>query len=75
MWGYPVTLLLFVAVALAFVVKTFVATPGPALAASLIIASGVPAYFLFNAHKGRTADGAPVRSSGKPNASERPKGS
>jgi APA family basic amino acid/polyamine antiporter len=63
MWGYPVTLLLFVAVALAFVVNTFVATPGPALVATLIIASGVPVYFFFNAHNGRTEDGAPVHDS------------
>jgi len=47
MWGYPVTLLLFLLVALAFVINTFVATPGPALVASLIIASGVPVYYFW----------------------------
>jgi len=47
MWGYPVTLLLFLAVALAFVLNTFVATPGPAIVATLIIASGVPVYFFW----------------------------
>jgi basic amino acid/polyamine antiporter, APA family len=49
MWGYPVTLLLFLIVALAFVVNTFVQTPGPALVATLIIASGVPVYYFWKA--------------------------
>lgn len=47
MWGYPVTLLLFLIVAWAFVVNTFVQTPGPALVATLIIASGVPVYYFW----------------------------
>jgi len=47
MWGYPVTLLLFLVVALAFVANTFAATPGPALVATLIIASGVPVYYFW----------------------------
>ncbi|HUK16316.1 MAG TPA: amino acid permease [Bryobacteraceae bacterium] len=47
MWGYPVTLLLFLVVALAFVANTFVATPGPALVATLIIASGIPVYYFW----------------------------
>jgi APA family basic amino acid/polyamine antiporter len=45
--GYPVTLLLFVAVAFGFVVNTFLATPGPALVGTLLIATGVPVYFLW----------------------------
>jgi APA family basic amino acid/polyamine antiporter len=47
MWGYPVTLFLFLAVAVGFVVNTFRATPGPALAATLIMAAGVPVYFVW----------------------------
>ena len=43
--GYPITLFLFVAVAAMFVVNTFIATPGPAIAGSLLIATGVPVYF------------------------------
>lgn len=43
--GYPVTLFLFVAVAAAFVVNTFIATPGPAIVGTLLIAAGVPVYF------------------------------
>jgi len=46
MWGYPVTLLLFVGVAFGFVVNTLVATPGPAVAGTLLIASGAPVYWL-----------------------------
>ena len=47
MTGYPVTLLVFAAVALGFVVNTFVATPGPAIVGTLLIAAGVPVYFIW----------------------------
>ncbi|HLK48320.1 MAG TPA: amino acid permease [Bryobacteraceae bacterium] len=47
MWGYPITLLLFLAVAVGFVGNTFRATPGPALAATLIMAAGIPVYFVW----------------------------
>jgi APA family basic amino acid/polyamine antiporter len=47
MWGYPFTLLLFIAVAVGFVVNTFVAAPGPAAMATLIMAAGVPVYFVW----------------------------
>ena len=45
--GYPVTLLVFAAVALGFVVNTVVTTPGPALVGTLLIAAGVPVYFIW----------------------------
>jgi APA family basic amino acid/polyamine antiporter len=51
MTGYPTTLLVFVAVALGFVVNTIVATPGPAITGTLLIAAGVPIYFIWK-HKG-----------------------
>ncbi len=47
MTGYPVTLLVFAAVALGFVVNTFVTTPGPAMVGTLLIAAGVPVYFIW----------------------------
>ena len=47
MWGYPLTLLLFLLVALAFVVNTFITTPGPAFVATLIILSGLPVYYFW----------------------------
>lgn len=47
MTGYPITLLVFAAVALGFVVNTFVATPGPAVVGTLLIAAGVPVYFIW----------------------------
>jgi basic amino acid/polyamine antiporter, APA family len=47
MTGYPVTLVVFAAVALGFVVNTFVATPGPAMVGTLLIAAGVPVYFIW----------------------------
>jgi APA family basic amino acid/polyamine antiporter len=47
MTGYPVTLVLFAAVALGFVVNTFLASPGPAVVGTLLIAAGVPVYFIW----------------------------
>jgi basic amino acid/polyamine antiporter, APA family len=47
MTGYPVTLIVFAAVALGFVVNTIVATPGPAIVGTLLIAAGVPVYFMW----------------------------
>lgn len=45
--GYPVTLFVFVLVALGFVLNTVWATPGPALTGCLLIATGVPAYLIW----------------------------
>jgi APA family basic amino acid/polyamine antiporter len=45
MWGYPVTPILFVVVAAWFVANTLIARPGPSLIGSLIILSGIPAYY------------------------------
>jgi APA family basic amino acid/polyamine antiporter len=45
--GYPVTLLLFVAVAIGFVTNTFIATPGPALVGTVLILTGVPVYLFW----------------------------
>jgi APA family basic amino acid/polyamine antiporter len=47
MWGYPATLLLFLLVALGFVLNTLLATPGPAGVATLIILSGVPVFYFW----------------------------
>jgi APA family basic amino acid/polyamine antiporter len=47
MTAYPVTLLVFAAVALGFVINTFFTTPGPALMGTLLIAGGVPVYFIW----------------------------
>jgi basic amino acid/polyamine antiporter, APA family len=47
MTGYPVTLLIFAAVALGFVVNTLIATPGPAIVGTLLVAAGVPVYFIW----------------------------
>ena len=48
MWGYPVTPVLFGAVALAFVGNTLRETPGPSFAALAIIGLGVPAYWFWS---------------------------
>ncbi|HEU0141233.1 MAG TPA: amino acid permease, partial [Bryobacteraceae bacterium] len=47
MWGYPVAPLLFTAFALAFVINTFISRPIPSLLGALIIASGIPTYWLW----------------------------
>ncbi len=47
MCGYPVTPLLFTAVAAWFVANTWITQPRPSTVAFLIIASGIPAYFLW----------------------------
>lgn len=45
--GYPVTLLLFVAVAAGFVINTFIVTPLPALIGSGLIATGIPVFYFW----------------------------
>jgi APA family basic amino acid/polyamine antiporter len=47
MWGYPVTPWLFTAVALWFVINTWVTQPWPSTVAFLIIASGIPVYYIW----------------------------
>jgi APA family basic amino acid/polyamine antiporter len=47
MWGYPVTPVIFVAVAAYFIGNTAINRPGPSLAALGLIASGVPVYFFW----------------------------
>ena len=52
MWGYPVTPVLFAAIALGFVLNTLITTPGPSLKGIAIVASGVPVYYVWR-WKGR----------------------
>ena len=47
MWGYPVTPVLFVIAAVAFVVNSGIENPKPTLIALGLIALGVPAYFIW----------------------------
>lgn len=47
MWGYPVTPLLFAAIAFWFVINTMITTPGPSLIGAMIVASGVPVYYVW----------------------------
>jgi APA family basic amino acid/polyamine antiporter len=47
MWGYPLSPLLFTLFALWFVVNTFWTRPGPSLIGAMIVAGGVPVYFLW----------------------------
>jgi APA family basic amino acid/polyamine antiporter len=54
MWGYPVTPLLFLAVAGGFLVNTLIEKPGPSLAGLALIATGVPVYFVWRKSSRRT---------------------
>jgi len=47
MWGYPVTPLLFIAVAFGFLGNMLVTRPVPSFAALGLIAAGIPAYFIW----------------------------
>lgn len=47
MWGYPVTPVLFIAVAVWFLGNMLMTTPGPSLAALGLVLSGVPVYFIW----------------------------
>ena len=57
MWGYPVTPLLFAAVALAFVINTAVSTPVPALSGLALVAAGIPVYRFWR-RRARAGDAA-----------------
>jgi APA family basic amino acid/polyamine antiporter len=56
MWGYPVTPLLFLAVAGGFLVNTLIEKPGPSLAGLALIATGVPVYFVWRKSSRRTVE-------------------
>jgi APA family basic amino acid/polyamine antiporter len=47
MWGYPVTPVLFLGIALLFLGNTLITTPGPSLAGLGLIGAGVPVYFVW----------------------------
>jgi APA family basic amino acid/polyamine antiporter len=54
MWGYPVTTLAFIAVALWFVGNTIVNQPGASLLGALLIGAGIPVYYVW---RHRSSDG------------------
>jgi APA family basic amino acid/polyamine antiporter len=47
MWGYPVTPVIFAAVAFWFVINTIITTPVPSLTGLAIVAAGVPVYYIW----------------------------
>ena len=47
MWGYPFSTLAFVAVGGAFMMNTLVQRPGPSLIGLVIMATGIPVYYLW----------------------------
>ena len=56
MWGYPVTPLLFLAVAAGFLINTLIEKPGPSLAGLALIATGVPVYFVWRKSGSRAVE-------------------
>jgi APA family basic amino acid/polyamine antiporter len=61
MWGYPVTPLLFLAVAVWFLGNTLMEKPGPSVAGLLLIATGVPVYFVWRKSGRLRAPTGPVK--------------
>jgi APA family basic amino acid/polyamine antiporter len=61
MWGYPATPLLFLAVAVWFLGNTLIEKPGPSLAGLLLIATGVPVYFVWRKSMRRTSEPSLVK--------------
>ena len=57
MWGYPITPILFLAVAMWFLTNTLITRPIPALAGLGFIATGIPVYFFWR--KSSTAAALP----------------
>jgi APA family basic amino acid/polyamine antiporter len=54
MWGYPLSPLLFALFALWFVANTLVTRPVPSLAGALIMAGGIPIYYLWKSRASRS---------------------
>lgn len=47
MWGYPVTPVLFLAITAWFLINMLLTRPGPSFAGLLLIATGIPVYFVW----------------------------
>jgi basic amino acid/polyamine antiporter, APA family len=47
MWGYPVTAILFIGITAWFVINMLLTRPIPSLAGLLLIATGIPVYFVW----------------------------
>jgi APA family basic amino acid/polyamine antiporter len=61
MWGCPATPLLFLAVAVWFLGNTLIEKPRPSLAGLLLIATGVPVYFVWRKSMRRTSEPSLVK--------------
>jgi basic amino acid/polyamine antiporter, APA family len=61
MWGYPVTPLLFIGITGWFLVNMLMTRPGPSLVSLGLIATGIPAYFIWK-ERPRAAHAVPSRS-------------
>jgi APA family basic amino acid/polyamine antiporter len=66
MWGYPVTPLLFAAVAFGFVANTAIARPLPALVGVLLIAAGIPVFHFWRRRTASAASGQSFQSASGP---------
>ena len=50
LWGYPITPLVFVGVAILVLINSIFTSPLPSLAGLAIILAGVPVYFYWRQH-------------------------
>lgn len=60
MWGYPITLWLFLVVSAWFLVDALVNQPKPSIGALLLTAAGIPFYFIWRRKSQPPADRPPV---------------
>lgn len=60
MWGYPVTPVLFLAITAWFLINMLLTRPGPSFAGLLLIATGIPVYFVWAARRDAESGSADV---------------
>jgi APA family basic amino acid/polyamine antiporter len=58
MWGYPVTPVLFLAITGWFLVNMLKTRPAPSVAGLLLVAAGIPVYFLWTRKRKQAKSGA-----------------
>jgi hypothetical protein len=68
MWGYPITPLLFLGTAVWFLGNMLITRPGPSFAGLILIATGVPVYFIWHRKERRELAVGASSSGTRPNS-------
>jgi APA family basic amino acid/polyamine antiporter len=68
MWGYPITPLLFLGTAVWFLGNMLITRPGPSFAGLILIATGVPVYFVWHRKERRAIAVAASSPGTRPNS-------